>query len=93
MQHEKTDKLDCSGVYRIQCASWEQKYIGGTGRKIGLQFKEQQRLGKTMDTQRSEIAEDIALTGPEIDTKAGCTLLNYAKTQDPRSHRYTTFRI
>ncbi|VEL34217.1 unnamed protein product [Protopolystoma xenopodis] len=39
-QHEKTDKLDCSGVYRIKCGNCEQKYIGEAGRKIGLRIKE-----------------------------------------------------
>ncbi|VEL40717.1 unnamed protein product [Protopolystoma xenopodis] len=51
-QHEKTDKLECSGVYRIKCGNCEQKYIGETGRKIGRRIKEHQRLCKNMDTQR-----------------------------------------
>ncbi|VEL36659.1 unnamed protein product, partial [Protopolystoma xenopodis] len=69
MQHEKTEKLDCSGVYRIKCGNCEQKYIGGTGRKIGLRIKEHQRLCRNMNMEGSEIAKQIARTGHEIDRK------------------------
>ncbi|VEL37068.1 unnamed protein product [Protopolystoma xenopodis] len=56
-QHEKTDKLECSGVYGIQCGNCEQKYIGETGRKVSLQIKEHHRPCRNMDTKRSEIAK------------------------------------
>ncbi|VEL33398.1 unnamed protein product [Protopolystoma xenopodis] len=69
-QHEKTDKLECSEVYRIKCDNCEQKYVGETGRKIGLRIKEHQRLCRNMDAQRSEIAEHIARMGYEIDWKS-----------------------
>ncbi|VEL41462.1 unnamed protein product [Protopolystoma xenopodis] len=72
MQHEKADKHDCSGEYRIKCGNCEQKYIGKTGRKIGLQIKEHQRLCRNMDTERSKITEHIAQTGHEIDWKSPC---------------------
>ncbi|VEL38935.1 unnamed protein product [Protopolystoma xenopodis] len=68
-QHEKTEKLECSEVYRIKCGNGVQKYISETGRKFGLRIKENPSLCRNMDTQISEIAERIARTGHEIDWK------------------------
>ncbi|VEL07555.1 unnamed protein product [Protopolystoma xenopodis] len=86
-QHEKTDKLECLGVYRIKYGSYEQKYIGVTGRKIGLRIKEHQGLCRNMDTKRSEIAEHIARTEHEIDWKSTERLA--ACGENPRGDRNT----
>ncbi|VEL37316.1 unnamed protein product [Protopolystoma xenopodis] len=70
MQHERVDKLDCSGAYCISYGACDQKYIDETRRKISTRIKEHQRLCRKMDTERSEVAKHIAQTGHEINWKA-----------------------
>ncbi|VEL22056.1 unnamed protein product [Protopolystoma xenopodis] len=82
-----TNKLDCSGVYRIKCGNCEQKYIGETGRKIGQRIKEHQRLYRNMDTKTFEIAKHIARTEHEIDWKSTERLAAYGENTRKRKIR------
>ncbi|VEL37765.1 unnamed protein product, partial [Protopolystoma xenopodis] len=86
-QHEKTDKMDCSGVYRIKCGTCEQKYIGRTGRKTAYESSKIQNSPKNMDTEETEIAEHIARTEHEIDCKSAERLAAYGENTRKRKIR------
>ncbi|VEL11305.1 unnamed protein product [Protopolystoma xenopodis] len=66
-QHDGVNKMESPSVYSINYKDCEQKYIGETGRTISTIIKEPQRLCREIDTERSEIAEHIAITGHTID--------------------------
>ncbi|VEL07269.1 unnamed protein product [Protopolystoma xenopodis] len=71
-------------VYGIKCDNCEQKYVGETGRKIGLPIKEHQELCKNMGMERFDIAEHIARTGHEIDWKSTEKLATYGENTTKR---------
>ncbi|VEL08157.1 unnamed protein product [Protopolystoma xenopodis] len=65
----------------------EQKYIRETGRRINTSIKKHQRLCRKVDTERSEIAEHIALTGHTIDWNSTERLAIYGENSRKRNIR------
>jgi hypothetical protein len=62
----KVDKLDNSGIYKINCKNCNHTYIGQTGRKIHQRFEEHMKALKNFSI-NSEIADHMIQTGHHMD--------------------------
>lgn len=63
---DKEDKLDQSGIYKINCNNCEKYYVGMTKRNIKTRFKEHFQHIKNNNDQKSAIANHVLTTGHSI---------------------------
>ena len=73
----KIDKLDQSGVYKLQCNNCSSSYIGQSGRKISTRFKEH-RMALNNFGVNSEMADHAREFGHTFDVK-GIKVLHQCK--------------
>ncbi|VEL12347.1 unnamed protein product [Protopolystoma xenopodis] len=66
-QHEQVNKMECSGVYSINCKDCNQNYTEEMERTFSTRINEHQRRCGKMDTEGSEIADQIPFTGHTTD--------------------------
>ena len=56
---DKSDHLEKSGIYEIDCGDCDMKYVGQTRRKLKTRFKEHMDAIKNNQTQKSSVAAHV----------------------------------